>query len=494
MNTSTDIYADIAKRTGGDIYIGVVGPVRTGKSTLIKRMMETLVLPNIESEEARERANDELPQSASGKTIMTTEPKFIPEKACEVLIGGKTRCRVKLIDCVGYLVPDAAGHIENEQPRMVMTPWSDEAMPFEKAAETGTRRVINEHSTVAIAVTTDGSICGIPRANYAEAEKRVVKELTDRNKPFVLVLNSADPSSENAKELKKALAEEYGCPVYLTNCYTAGENEIRDMLYEILMQFPPREISVMIPGWITNLDDDDELRSSLFRCVTEKMLSVRKNRDTERAAADIKASSDAVDDVYLVDRDMGTGNVRYKLTVKDGVFFRALGKSCGADIADGEELFEVMAQLSEAKKGYDKIKAALDEVEKTGYGIVTPPVSELTLEKPELIKHSGGYGIKFKTVAPSVHMIKAKIETEVSPIIGNEKQSEDMVDFLKKEMEENPEKIWETNIFGKTLKELVSEGVNAKLSHISPASRTKLCDTMSKIINEGSGGLICIIL
>ncbi len=495
MSATIDIYEDIAKRTQGDIYIGVVGPVRTGKSTFIKRFMEKLVLPGIENNEVRTRANDELPQSASGKTVMTTEPKFIPEEACEIMLKGKTRCRVKLIDCVGYLVPGATGHEENDSPRMVSTPWSEEAMPFEKAAEIGTRKVISEHSTIAVAVTTDGSICDIPRDNYIEAEHRVISELKEKNKPFVLILNSASPEKEDTKILADTLSEEYGCPVCPMNCFDMNENEIKGVLEAILTQFSPKEISISVPGWVTKLPEDNKLKSDMYESLRAAAESIFKNGDIEREMTAVKnALGDAVEELSLIKNDAGSGTTEYRAVIAEELFYKTLGESCGMDIKDDEALFTVMRELSEAKSAYDKIEAALAEVERTGYGIVTPSIEDMKLEKPEIIKHSGGYGIKLRALAPSVHMIRANIETEVSPIVGSEKQSEDMVNFLVKEYEERPDKIWDTNIFGKTLQELVGEGLNVKLSHVSAEARTKLCDTMSRIINEGSGGLICIIL
>jgi len=495
MITTADIYADIAKRTQGDIYIGVVGPVRTGKSTFIKRFMEKLVIPSIENDEVRTRANDELPQSASGKTVMTTEPKFVPEEACEISLEDKTVCRVKLIDCVGYLVPGATGHEEEEQPRMVTTPWSEEPMPFEKAAEIGTTRVIGEHSTIAVAVTTDGSICSIPRENYREAERRVINELKERKKPFVLILNSTSPEAPETLELAEKLGEEYGCPVCPVNCFDMTEEKIKEILWEILTQFPPREISVSIPLWLYNQDDENELKKAIYSRLFYGAQSIIKNGDTKRAMESAKNDlSELLEDLTLTLTDAGTGVTRYKATLSEDHFYKTLGESCGIGIKNDEELFSVMKELANAKSRYDKIEAALNEVEITGYGIVSPSIEDMKLEKPEIIKHAGGYGIKLRAVAPSVHMIRANIETEVSPIVGNEKQSEDMVNFLVKEYEERPDKIWDTNIFGKTLQELVSEGLTLKLSHVSAEARTKLCDTMSRIINEGSGGLICIIL
>ncbi|MBE6551709.1 MAG: stage IV sporulation protein A [Ruminococcaceae bacterium] len=495
MSATVDIYEDIAKRTQGDIYIGVVGPVRTGKSTFIKRFMEKLVLPGIDNSEIRTRANDELPQSASGKTVMTTEPKFIPEEACEIMLKGKTRCRVKLIDCVGYLVPGATGHEENDSPRMVSTPWSEEAMPFEKAAEIGTRKVIAEHSTIAVAVTTDGTVCDIPRESYIEAEKRVINELKEKNKPFVLVLNSASPEKEETRLLADTLSEEYGCPVCPMNCFDMNENEIKDVLEAILTQFSPKEISVALPGWLLKAGEDNKLRKGIYEAFSSAAERIVKNGDIEREMNEVKNSlSEAIEELTVINSDAGSGITEYRAVIAEELFYKTLGESCGMDIKDDEELFTVMKELSDAKSAYDKIETALREVERTGYGIVTPSIEDMKLEKPEIIKHSGGYGIKLRALAPSVHMIRANIETEVSPIVGSEKQSEDMVNFLVKEYEERPDKIWDTNIFGKTLQELVGEGLNVKLSHVSAEARTKLCDTMSRIINEGSGGLICIIL
>ncbi len=490
--TDTGIYGEIAVRTGGDIYIGVVGPVRSGKSTLIKRFTENLILPNIEGDYLRERAKDEMPQSASGRTVMTTEPKFIPENAVELPLDENARCRVKLIDCVGYIVPGAMGLIEDGKPRMVMTPWSETPLPFEQAAETGTRKVINEHSTVGIVVTTDGSIGEIPREAYEEAEERVVNELKAIDKPFVVVLNCSRPNSAPARELADALENKYDVPVLPLNCQEMGENEIKDVLKCLLYEFPVKEIRFAMPGWIDVLDDGDSLKTGIYNDIRECVRPIRRVGEI-RDAAEKFSGSDGIS-AKLARLDLGTGSAKIDLVVPDRLFYEALGEKSGFTIENERELFSLISELAETKKKYDKVASAIDDVMNDGYGIVMPSIDDLTLEEPEIVKQPGGYGVKLKASAPSIHMMKADIETEVNPIVGTESQSEELVSFLLKEFEEDPKKIWESNMFGKTLHELVSEGLNSKLAHMPDDARMKIAGTIKRIINEGSGGLICILL
>ncbi|MEA4831422.1 MAG: stage IV sporulation protein A [Oscillospiraceae bacterium] len=487
------IYADIAQRTGGAIYIGVVGPVRTGKSTFIKKFMERVVLPNIDNAEVRNRANDEMPQSASGKTVMTTEPKFVPETPVSIMPEDGTEMAVKLIDCVGYIVPGAAGLTENDKPRMVMTPWSEQALPFERAAELGTQKVIADHSTVAVAMTTDGSICEIPRENYVAAEKRIVSELVSAGKPFVLVVNSTHPDNAETRELAERLSVEYSCPVKAANCFTISEDEIKEILSMILTQFPPREIIVRLPSWLCILTSDNELKRSTETSIFDSARAVYKNGDAEKLF-DALADGSVIKSVNRVEFLPGLGKTTFELIFDEDVFYKALGKECGIEINGEEELFEVMAELANAKHKYDRVAVALNEVERSGYGIVMPSMNDLRLEEPEIVKQSNGYGIKLRASAPSVHMIKANIEAEVSPIVGSERQSEDMVKFLLEGFEANPKTLWESNMFGKTLHELMNESLNSKLAHMPQDARMKLGETLTKIINEGSNGLICIIL
>ncbi|MCI6582225.1 MAG: stage IV sporulation protein A [Oscillospiraceae bacterium] len=488
-----DIYGDIARRTDGDIYIGVVGPVRTGKSTFIKKFMEGLVIPNISGDFHRERAVDELPQSSAGKTIMTTEPKFIPEEAAEVVIGGNTSFKVRMIDCVGYIVPSALGYIENEMPRMVMTPWFDEAIPFNMAAEIGTQKVIEEHSTIGLVVTTDGSISDIPREEYQEAEERVVRELSSIKKPFVVIMNCTAPESESVKTMCAELTEKYGTAVIPVNCLELDEETIKMILGEILFSFPVREVNIVMPRWINGTEKGHWLRTRIFSVIKDSAAGIKNIRDSEGMASRINECEE-VSSVSVKNTDLGKGSVTLALSVNDNLFYRIIGESAGIDIEDESELLPVLSELSEIKKKYARIEAALNEAWATGYGIVMPDMSELSLEEPQIIKQSGKYGVKLKASAPSLHLMKADINTVISPIVGSEKQSEDLVQYLMNEFEESPEKIWESNIFGKSLHDLVNEGLHSKLMKMPPEARMKIQETLERIINEGCSGLICFIL
>ena len=490
--TQTSIYADIAERTGGDIYIGVVGPVRTGKSTFIKRFMDTLVLPGIEDEYSRDRARDELPQSAAGKTVMTTEPKFIPNEAVELHIGN-TSFRVKMIDCVGYIVPGALGHTENDEPRMVMTPWSDEPMPFETAAEIGTRKVINEHSTIGILVSTDGSIGELPRESFTEVERRVINELKAQNKPFVMVLNSANPSKAESIALAESLEAEYNIPVALVSCPELDEEDIRKILELVLTEFPVKELRFELPGWMTCLEGEHPLKTELFARIVSLSDGISKVGEIGRTFADF-GENDYGTAINLAEIDLASGRAILDVTLPEESFYKIVCDKTGFEIDGEEALLSVLTDLAEMKRSYEKFAEAINQVNETGYGIVTPSVEDLSLEEPEIVKQPGGYGVRLRASAPSIHMIKADIKTEVSPIVGSERQSEDVVKFLLKEFEENPASIWESNMFGKSLYELVNEGLNAKLAHMPHDARMKLADTLRKIINDGSNGLICILL
>ena len=490
--TDMGIYSDIASRTRGDIYVGVVGPVRTGKSTLIKRISESLIIPSIETESARERARDEMPQSASGKTVMTTEPKFIPETAATIKLDDGADCRLKLIDCVGYVIPGAMGLIEDGQPRMVMTPWSESPLPFEKAAETGTRKVIEEHSTVGIVVTTDGSIGELPREAYTEAEARVVSELKALGKPFVIVLNCTRPNSPPAQALSRELEETYDVPVLAMSCVDLNDGDIKDILRNLLYEFPVRELRFNLPSWLDVLDESDALRSSLVERITESASSLRRVGEIRDAADALKDDSGI--DGRLEKLDLGSGRAVISVNVPDKIFYSILGEKSGFEIENERALLTIMTELADVKKKYDKVASAIDDVMNDGYGIVMPSIDDLTLEEPEIVKQPGGYGVKLKASAPSIHMMKADIETEVNPIVGTESQSEELVSFLLKEFEEDPRSIWESNMFGKSLHELVSENLNSKLAHMPDEARAKIAGTIQRIINEGSGGLICILL
>lgn len=491
--SNNDIYCDIAKRTDGDIYIGVVGPVRTGKSTFIKKFMESLVIPNIASEYRRERAVDELPQSAAGKTIMTTEPKFIPEEAVEVTIGDKARFNVRMIDCVGYIVPSAIGYIENEAPRMVITPWFDDEVPFAMAAEVGTRKVIQDHSTIGLVITTDGSISDIPREEYEEAEQRVINELNSINKPFVVLLNCVYPESKEAAQLAAELSEKYETPVIPVNCVDLEEDDIHNILKQVLYAFPIKEINICMPKWITGLAKGHWLKNDVFDTIRSAAENVRYVRDINSVAESISAN-DNISRAAVSEIDLGKGSAEIYAELKSNLFFKVLGEETGIEISGESDLMPLLKKLTAVKAKYEKIENALSEVEATGYGIVMPTIDELSLEEPEIVKQGGKYGVRLKASAPSIHMMKADIVTEVSPIVGSEKQSEELVMYLLKEFEESPQKIWESNIFGKSLHELVNEGLHNKLYRMPVDARLKLQETLERIINEGCGGLICFIL
>ncbi len=487
------IYNDIAQRTQGDIYLGVVGPVRTGKSTFIKQFMDTLVIPHIASDAKRERAQDELPQSASGRTIMTTEPKFIPEEAVEINLPGNAKFRVRMIDCVGYIVPSSLGYIENDQPRMVKTPWFDEDIPFNMAAEIGTRKVITEHSTIGLVVTTDGSISEIPREEYAEAEERVVQELQELHKPFVVLLNSAAPDSPATIALAQSLKGKYGVPVLPVNCLQITEAQIKQIISQILFEFPIREVSVNLPGWIVSLESDHWLRKSLYQSVREAAKALKVMRDTNNFVTGLQGC-EHVCGSSMSALNLSDGSAVVELNVLPELFYKVLAESTGLEISGEQDLLRWLTELSRTKASYDRIKNALDEVDATGYGIVMPSLEELSLEEPELMRQGGRYGVRLRASAPSLHIMKANITTEVAPIVGSESQSEELVMYLLNEFEENPAAIWESNIFGKSLHELVNEGLHNKLYRMPGEARMKFQETIEKVINEGCSGLICIIL
>lgn len=490
---NTSIYQDIATRTDGSIFIGVVGPVRTGKSTFIKRFMDTLVLPNIDSPFRRERAIDELPQSAAGRTIMTTEPKFIPEQAASISLDGTSDMNVRLIDCVGYIVPSALGYIENDAPRMVKTPWYEEEIPFNMAAEVGTRKVITEHSTIGLLVTTDGSISDIPREEYEEAEERIVRELKEIQKPFAVLLNSTDPQSDEVLRLSATLEEKYEVPVCPVNCLDMDEDAIRNVLEKILFEFPVREIGIELPRWLTVLDPHHPVRRTITDGIRRAVHDVSKIRQIHDAAERL-CECEYVESGRVSSVELGRGCAGISLNVEGNLFYKVLGETTGFDLPDEAALMNTMGELSAIKQRYDKIKNALDEVEATGYGIVMPSLEEMTLEEPEIIRQSGRYGIRLRAEAPSIHMLRADITTEVSPIVGSEKQSEELVGYLLREFDEDPSKIWESNIFGTSLYGLVNEGLHNKLCRMPTDARMKLKETVERIINEGCSGLICIIV
>ena len=493
MMAEHSIYRDIAERTGGDIYIGVVGPVRTGKSTFIKRFMESLVLPNIEDTYSRDRARDEMPQSAAGKTVMTTEPKFVPDEAVTIRMDDCASLRVKMVDCVGYIVSEALGTIENGQPRMVHTPWQEEPMPFVEAAEMGTEKVIQEHATIGMLITSDGSIGEISRESYVPAEERIVGELKSLGKPFAMILNSAKPSSEEAVRLAYELEEKYDVPVALVSCIDLDAEDIRHILELVLNEFPVSEIKVQLPAWVKALDRDHPIQASLRASVCQCADRIHRTGDIKDAFVDLK-ENEFVQSAKIEEIDLGTGRAIVEVALEDSLYYSAISEMTGFDIPDEHSLISLLKELSVMKSQYDRVADALAMAEEKGYGIVMPTIEELHLEEPEIVKQSGGYGVKLSASAQSIHMIRANIETEINPIVGTEQQSEDLIKYLLKEFEEEPTKIWESNVFGKSLYELVNEGLHTKLEHMPEESRTKLSETLERIINEGSGGLICIIL
>ena len=466
------IYEDIALRTEGDIYIGVVGPVRTGKSTFIKRFMETLVIPNIENVYRRERARDELPQSGSGRTIMTAEPKFVPEEAVAVTMEGGAAFQVRLIDCVGYI---------------------DHEIPMSEAAEIGTRKVIAEHSTIGIVITTDGTITEIPREDYLEAEDRVITELKELGKPFLVLLNSAYPNSERAQAIQADISQRYGVACRALNCLELSEGDINTVLKDVLYEFPVKELDLFLPPWVDALAQDHPIKSALYTAIREGASDLYRIRDVEQTVRSIKECEE-VSDARVTSIDLGTGLAAAVLDLPRALFYHTLSQQSGFQIQDDGDLVSLLTQLAGVKAAYDKVADALKEVEETGYGIVVPSIDSLVLEEPEIVRQGGRYGVRLKASAPSIHMIRADIETEVAPIVGTEKQSEEMVHYLLQEFEGDTSKIWQSNIFGKSFYELVGEDLNTKVKRMPEDAREKLRETLQRIINEGSGGLICIIL
>ena len=493
MNRSTSIYQDMAARTGGSIYIGVVGPVRTGKSTFIKRFMETQVLPHIDNAYRRDRAQDELPQSGSGRTIMTAEPKFVPEEAVRIRLEDDVTFSVRLIDCVGYMVPGAMGQFEDLSPRMVMTPWSDHEIPMTEAAEIGTRKVIADHSTVGIVITTDGTITDIPREDYLEAEERVIRELQEIGKPFLVLLNSADPHGSRAASIAGEISEKFGVSCLPVNCLTLEEQELQSLLRGLLYEFPLQELDVFLPPWVDALPGEHPIKSELYQRIAAGTAGLRCIRQLAPYLASLQ-DTENVESAGVAAMDLGQGVAQANIRLPRSLFYTTLSQRSGLSVADDGDLMELLTDLAEVRKAYDKVAPALIAARETGYGIVLPTVEELELEDPEIVKQGGRYGIRMRASAPSIHMIRADVSTTVSPIVGNEKQSEEMVNYLLQQFEGDTGKIWESNIFGRSFNEIAGEDLQAKLKRMPPDAQAKLREALERIINEGGGGLICIIL
>ena len=491
--TKNDIYHDIATRTGGSLFIGVLGPVRTGKSTFIKRFMETCVIPNIGNVYRRERAVDELPQSGNGRTIMTAEPKFVPEEAVEITLEDGATFSVRLIDSVGYMVKGAMGAFENGEPRMVMTPWMEHEIPMAEAAEIGTRKVIEDHSTVGIVVTTDGSVSDIPREDYLEPEERVIRELQELGKPFVVLLNSAEPRSNRALSIAGDIESRYGVRCLPVNCLELDEDSIYSIIKGILYEFPLRELQIMLPAWVDALPVEHQIRQSIYGAIRSGCGHLQHIREVEPTIRAMEEEEN-ISLSRVLSMDLGRGMAGAELQLPRELFYRTISDRSGFSVGDDGDLMELLTELAEVKKRFDKVSSALSNVYETGYGIVMPTIDELELEEPEVMRQGGRYGIKLKANAPSIHMFKVDIESTVSPIVGNEKQSEDMVNYLLEKFSGEPAKIWESNIFGRSFHELVNEDLQAKLYRMPMDARLKFQETLQRIVNEGSGGLICIIL
>ena len=493
MNTLTSIYEDIAARTAGDIYLGVVGPARTGKSTFIKRFMETLVLPSIDDDYRRQRARDELPQSGSGRTVMTAEPKFVPEEAVEIAMEGGGTFSVRLVDCVGYLVPGAVGQLEDGEPRMVHTPWFPQEIPMAEAAEIGTRKVIAEHATLGIVITTDGTITDLPREAYPEAEGRVIEELKALGKPFLILLNSAHPQGEAAQKLRAKLAEQYDVTCLAVSCLELDQQAVTEIIQAVLYEFPLEELQLFLPDWVETLPTEHPIRTALFQAIRAQAGKLVRIRDVKPAVAAM-GQCELVTGASVTGMKLGSGCCQARLELPRSLFYDTLSQQTGFALHSDGELLALLERLAVVQAEHQKVAAAMEEVRATGYGIVIPEAEELELEQPEIIKQGGRYGVRLRAKAPSIHMIRADIQAEVSPIVGSEKQSEDMLGFLLEEFEGAPEKIWQSNIFGRSFHELINEDLATKLKHMPEDAREKMRLTLERILNEGSGGLICIIL
>lgn len=485
------LYKDIQARTNGEIYIGVVGPVRTGKSTFIKRFMDVLVLPHMEDEHAKERTVDELPQSASGRTIMTTEPKFVPKEAARISLAKDTPVKVRLIDCVGYMVEGASGHVEGSGERMVKTPWSEQELPFTKAAEIGTRKVIRDHSTIGIVVTTDGSIGEIERERYRKAEEQTIRELQAIGKPFVVLVNSRKPYSDTARQTAQELEEKYQVRALPVNCEQLKEEDISGILREIMFEFPITQLEFYIPKWVEMLPFDHAVKKEILLYVRQIMEQMSEVRDA--ASGLPNPESVYIEEAEVNKIEMDTGCVRMNIGVPEKYYYNTLSELTGMQIDGQYELISAMKELADLKEEYEGVRDAFSSVRMRGYGIVSPKRDEITLDAPEIIKQGSKFGVKIHSQAPSIHLIRANIETEIAPIVGNEQQAQDLIDYINK-MSNTEEGIWGTNIFGKSVEELVLDGMRSKIMQITDESQEKLQDTMQKIVNDSNGGMVCIII
>lgn len=490
-NKEFNLYKDIQMRTGGEIYIGVVGPVRTGKSTFIKRFMDLMVLPNIENEHSRQRTQDELPQSAAGKTIMTTEPKFIPKEAAHIQLADDVAVDVRLIDCVGYMVDGATGHIEDNEERMVKTPWYDYEIPFTQAAELGTKKVINDHSTIGIVITCDGSFSELPRENYSKPEEKTILELKKLGKPFIVLVNSQKPFSEDTVKLAKSIEDKYKVTALAVNCEQLRKEDINRILEQILYEFPISEIEFYIPKWVEMLPEDNKIKSDLIAKIKDTIKSIKMIKDANNES--LRIDSEYIKRIKIDSVSMSTGCIKVLIEIFDKYYYEIISEMTGTEI-DGEyQMIAMLKELAKMKKEYVKVLTAVESVRQRGYGVVTPDQSEIVLDEPVLIKHGNKFGVKIKAESPSIHMIRANIETEIAPIVGSEAQAEDLIKFIKN-TSNNGEGIWKANIFGKSIEQLVEDGINSKIAQMSDESQMKLQETMQKIVNDSNGGLVCIII
>lgn len=491
--TDTNIYRDIAARTDGAFMLGVVGPVRTGKSTFIKRFMEKLVIPQIDNTYMKERAKDELPQSGSGKTIMTAEPKFVPENPVNISLAGNTELAVRLVDCVGYMVDGAAGQFEDGEERMVTTPWFDHEISMTEAAEKGTYKVITEHSTIGIVITTDGSICDIPREKYLAPEERVINELKEIGKPFIVLLNCIDPESEQAAETAREISENYGVRCLRVNCLKLEEAGIACIIRSVLEEFPLKSIGLFLPEWLEALPGDNTLREEIFGNILDSCDGVCKIKDCYDSVGKL-AQCENISEVTISKSDLGSGNVEVNVCLPRTLYYKTISEQTGIQVNNDGDLISTLAEMSTVKQDYDKLRSALEDVRTKGYGVVMPDSSQMQLEEPQIVRQGGKYSVKLKANAPAIHMMMTNIETEVTPAIGGETASEDIINFLLQGFDGDVNRIWQSNIFGKSLYDIAEEGLTSKIESLPQSAKDKIQETLQRIINEGSGGLICILL